>query len=119
MACYRRSVVRKHTRFELLEVKLDDAPLGRVTIDAWEDDAGQSQWTGRVLMKTGHDTTTGMLSGSMRDGTRLQGRVRLGDQTQGPGGRQSILVELWGEGPLAPAPADPTEPTESTEPAEP
>jgi hypothetical protein len=105
-------VVRKHTRFELLQVTLGDTPVGSVTIDAWEDDAGRRQWSGRVLMKTGHKAESGLLTGSMRDGTKLQGPVRVGEETQGPGGARSVLVELTGEGPLerpdATPQADPT-----------
>ena len=64
-------MVRRHRRFELLQVTLDETPIGSCTIDAWEDDDGREQWTARVLMKTGHGSTEGVLHGSTRSGEEL------------------------------------------------
>jgi len=124
-ACYRCVVVRKHRRFELLNVTLDSQPIGSCTIDAWEDDDGREQWTARVLMKTGHGSTEGVLHGSTRSGEMLAGQARFATDQQGPRGGRTVLVELHGQGPLEPAQpieAGPTEaeaPSQPAEPAEP
>lgn len=94
------SVVRRHRRFELLKVTLDETPIGSCTIDAWEDDDGREQWTARVLMKTGHGSTEGVLNGLTRDGHPLSGQVRFAADQQGPRGGRTVLVELYGQGPL-------------------
>jgi hypothetical protein len=101
-------VVRRHRRFELLQVTLDETPIGSCTIDAWEDDDGREQWTARVLMKTGHGSTEGVLHGSTREGQALAGQVKFAADQQGPRGGRTVLVELHGHGPLEPpAPDDP------------
>jgi len=87
----------------LLQVTLDDTPIGSCTIDAWEDDDGREQWTARVLMKTGHGSTEGVLQGSTRAGEALAGQVRFAADQQGPRGGRTVLVELHGQGPLEPA----------------
>ena len=116
-ACYRRSVVRRHRRFELLKVTLDETPIGSCTIDAWEDDDGREQWTARVLMKTGHGSTDGILHGSTRAGELLAGTVRFATDQQGPRGGRTVLVELHGQGPLEPAEPIPVrEPVAADEP---
>ncbi|HEX2756040.1 MAG TPA: hypothetical protein VHM48_11280 [Candidatus Limnocylindrales bacterium] len=97
-------MVRRHRRFELLQVTLDETPIGSCTIDAWEDDDGHEQWTARVLMKTGHGSTEGVLHGSTRAGEPLAGQVRFAADQQGPRGGRTVLVELHGQGPLEPAP---------------
>jgi hypothetical protein len=105
----------------LLHVTLDTQPIGSCTIDAWEDDDGREQWTARVLMKTGHGSTEGVLHGSTRSGELLAGEVRFAADQQGPRGGRTVLVELHGQGPLVPAspieaaaadgaPPDPPEP---------
>jgi hypothetical protein len=93
-------VVRRHRRFELLQVTLDEQPIGSCTIDAWEDDDGREQWTARVLMKSGHGSTEGILRGATRDGASLTGLVRFAADQQGPRGGRTVLVELHGQGPL-------------------
>ena len=100
-------MVRRHRRFELLKVTLDETPIGSCTIDAWEDDDGREQWTARVLMKTGHGSTEGILHGATRSGETLADKVRFAADQQGPRGGRTVLVELHGQGPLEPAvPAD-------------
>lgn len=98
-------MVRRHRRFELLQVTLDEMAIGSCTIDAWEDDDGHEQWTARVLMKTGHGSTDGVLHGSTRSGEMLAGHVRFAADQQGPRGGRTVLVELHGDGPLEPAEA--------------
>jgi hypothetical protein len=93
-------VVRRHRRFELLQVTLRDEPIGSATVDVWEDDEGRDQWSARVLMKVGHGATDGRLAGSTRDGRRLSGEVRVADGQLGPRGARTVLVELHGSGPL-------------------
>jgi hypothetical protein len=87
----------------LLQVTLDDTPIGSCTIDAWEDDDGREQWTARVLMKTGHGSTEGVLCGLTRGGESLTGHVRFAADQQGPRGGRTVLVELHGHGPLEPS----------------
>jgi hypothetical protein len=93
-------VVSRHRRFELLNVTLDDQPIGSATIDAWDDETGQEQWSARILMKSGHPTSDGILAGSTRDGRTLRGPVRVANDQQGPGGARTVLVEFHGLGPL-------------------
>jgi hypothetical protein len=96
------TVVRKHRRFELVDVTLHEIPIGSATIDVWEDDEGRDQWSARVLMKVGHAMTDGRLIGSTRNGERLSGEVRVADGQLGPRGPRTVLVELHGQGPLEP-----------------
>ena len=106
-------MVRRHRRFELVNVTLDRQPIGSCTIDAWEDDDGREQWTARVLMKTGHGSSVGVLHGATRAGQLLAGHVRFAADQQGPRGGRTVLVELHGQGPLEPA-----EPIPAPDPAE-
>jgi hypothetical protein len=92
-------VTRRHVRFELLDVMIDSQPVGKATIDAWEDDAAVSRWAARIPMKAGHGSVAGMLTGSTRDGRRLAGRVTVGVDAIGPKGG-TVIVDLHGEGPL-------------------
>jgi hypothetical protein len=108
------TVVSRHRRFELLNVTLDGQSIGSCTIDAWHDGEGREQWTARVLMKTGHGSSEGILHGSTRSGDLLAGRARFAADQQGPRGGRTVLVELHGLGPLEPA-----EPIIVAEPAEP
>ncbi len=105
-------MVRNHRRFELLNVTLDESPIGSCTIDLWEDDDGREQWAARLLMKTGHGSTEGILAGSTRTGDRLQGKVRFAADQQGPRGGRTVLVELHGQGPLEPTTAAAPTPAE-------
>ena len=103
-------MVRRHRRFELLNVALGEIPIGSCTIDLWEVEDGSEQWSARVLMKSGHGSTEGVLVGQTRDGRTLQGRARFAADQQGPRGGRTVLVELHGQGPLAEAPAGPVPP---------
>lgn len=85
---------------------LDDEPIGRCTIDAWDDDNGVAQWSARVLMKAGHEKPNGQLSGLTRDGRRLSGPVRFAGDQLGPRGNRMVLGELHGQGALVEQPAD-------------
>ena len=100
-------MVRNHRRFELLQVTLGEIPIGSCTIDLWEDDTGGEQWSARVLMKTGHGSTEGVMVGRTRDGRTLSGQARFATDQQGPRGGRTVLVELHGLGPLEEAPALP------------
>ena len=101
------SMVRNHRRFELLQVTLGEIPIGSCTIDLWEDDEGKEQWSARVLMKTGHGSTEGVIVGRTRDGRTLTGQARFATDQQGPRGGRTVLVELHGLGPLEEAPGLP------------
>jgi hypothetical protein len=108
-------VVRRHRRFELLQVTLGEIPIGSCTIDLWEDDDGHEQWSARVLMKTGHGSTEGMLWGKTRDGRYLTGQARFAADQQGPRGGRTVLVELHGQGPLEESTAPPPPPPDPVE----
>lgn len=89
-----------HRRFELLDVQLGGEPIGRCTIDQWQDDAGRTQWSARVLMARLHSTTAGQLVGRTREGRHLAGPAVFGSHQEGPRGAKTMLVELHGTGPL-------------------
>jgi hypothetical protein len=93
-------MARAHRRFELLDVLLGDVPLGRCTIDQWQDDSGAAQWSARVLMARLHGTTSGQLVGRTREGQYLSGPAVFGSDQDGPRGGRTVLVELHGTGPL-------------------
>jgi hypothetical protein len=93
-------VVSQHRRFELLDVKLGDLPIGRCTIDQWQDDHGGTQWSARVLMDRAHGSTVGQLVGRTREGQFLTGPATFVAHQDGPRGAKTVLVELHGTGPL-------------------
>ena len=98
-------MARSHRRFELLDVVLDDVPIARCTIDQWQDDRGEAQWSARVLMPRGHTTGEGRLVGRTREGRFLAGPTTFAGHQDGPRGGSTVLVELHGTGPLVPAEA--------------
>ena len=97
-------MVSKHRRFELLDVVFADVSIGRCTIDQWEDDRGEPQWTARVLMEKAHGSTSGKLVGKTREGAFLGGPATFAAHQDGPRGGRTVLVELHGTGPLVPVP---------------
>jgi hypothetical protein len=100
VVCYGFPVVSSHTRFELLDVVLGELPIGRCTIDRWQDDGGNIQWSARVLMARDHATVSGRLVGRNRAGQVLAGEVKFATDQEGPRGARTVLVELHGTGPL-------------------
>ena len=101
-----------HRRYELLDVALDDVPIGRCTIDHWQDERGNVQWSARVLMPRSHATGAGRLVGRTREGRFLAGPATFAGSQDGPRGGATVLVELHGTGPLVqiddPSPAAPS-----------
>jgi hypothetical protein len=97
-------VVSQHRRFELLDVMFDDVSIGRCTIDQWQDDRGETQWTARVLMEKAHGSTSGQIVGKTREGGFLSGPATFAQHQDGPRGGRTVLVELHGTGPLVPIP---------------
>ena len=93
-------MVSQHQRFELLDVTFGDLPIGRCTIDQWQDDRGEIQWAARVLMERAHGSTSGQLLGRTREGDFLTGPATFGTDQEGPRGARTVLVELHGTGPL-------------------
>ena len=106
-------MVRSHRRFELLDVVFDDLPIGRCTIDQWEDARGQIQWSARVLMDRAHETASGQLVGHTRDGHFLAGPATFAAHQDGPRGARTVLVELHGTGALVQIPDPATAPPNS------
>jgi len=92
-------VVRRHRRFELLNVKLNGQPVGNATIDAWEDDASVQRWAARIMMKAAHGSTAGTMTGTTREGVRMKGGFTIGAGSVGPKGG-SVVVDLHGDSPL-------------------
>ena len=93
-------MVSQHRRFELLDVQLAGLPIGRCTIDQWQDDRGDTQWAARVLMDRAHGSTSGQLVGRTREGGFLSGPATVAAHQDGPRGAKTVLVELHGTGPL-------------------
>ena len=99
-AVYRGLVPRNHQRFELLSVTLGGTPLGNATIDVWEDDRGQSQWSARLLLTPRQDASDGLLKGVTREGRPLEGDVFVAATHPVRNGSRAVLVELHGRTPL-------------------
>ena len=93
-------MVSQHRRFELLDVLLGGEPIGRCTIDEWQDERGDRQWTARVLMARDHTSAAGELVGRTREGEFLAGPAMFAAHQDGPRGARTVLVELHGTGPL-------------------
>jgi hypothetical protein len=94
------AAVRHHRRFPLTDVTLDGKSVGAATVDVWQDAAGASFWSARILMTPVDGMSSGALVGWTRDGRGLQGRVSLGAQAAGARSRGQVLVEWHGVGPL-------------------
>ena len=105
-------MVSQHRRFELLDVVLAGEPIGRCTIDEWQDERGDRQWTARVLMARDHASTAGELVGRTREGGFLTGPAMFAAHQDGPRGARTVLVELYGTGPLVQT----TDPAATTKP---
>lgn len=99
-ACYRGSVARRHQRFALLDVTFEGASLPSATIDCWEDASGQTQWSARVVTRTGPVLDEGELMGRTADGRAISGHVLVAGRQVGAGGRRETLVEFHGSGDL-------------------
>jgi hypothetical protein len=93
-------MVSQHRRFELVDVVLGGLPIGRCTIDQWQDDRGDTQWAARVLMDKAQWPASGQLVGSTREGEILSGPATFAAQQDGPRGAKIVLVEFHGTGPL-------------------
>jgi hypothetical protein len=104
-------VVSQHRRYELLDVSLAGVPIGRCTIDEWQDERGDRQWAARVLMARDHEATSGQLIGRTREGAFLTGPAMVAAGQEGPRGARTVLLELHGTGPLVPT----TDPAAATQ----
>jgi hypothetical protein len=87
---------RNHRRFALTDVTFEGATVGGATIDMWQNDAGATCWSARLLMVLGADVTEGHLAGTMKDGRRVGGRVTLSGTDSALKARGPILVEWHG-----------------------
>lgn len=95
--------VRNHRRFAITDVTFDGASVGGATIDMWQNDAGASCWSARLVMALESDVTEGVLEGSLKDGRRIGGRVRLSTTDSALKARGPLLVEWHGITALAEA----------------
>lgn len=74
--------------------------LPGATIDCWDDADGRSQWSARIVTRTGPALDEGELRGRTGDGRSLSGHAVVADRQAGAGGRRETLVELHGSGDL-------------------
>jgi hypothetical protein len=93
-------VAKRHRRFALTDVTFAGGPLPGATMDCWEDDAGNAQWSVRVVARTGPILDEGELAGKIADGRLVSGHVFVADRQIGAGGRRETLVEFHGSGGL-------------------
>ena len=93
--------IRNHRRFALTDVHFEDQSVGGATVDVWQDAAGRSCWSARVLMRDRDPAPGGVLSGRTRDGGVVRGPVALVGPGPGVGGgRGPVLMEWRGVGAL-------------------
>jgi hypothetical protein len=93
-------VARRHQRFALLDVTFGGAHLPSATVDCWEDAAGHSHWSARVVARIGPDLDEGELAGHTADGRSMSGYALVAERQVGAGGRRETLVEFHGSGDL-------------------
>ncbi len=93
-------MARRHVRFALLDVTFAGGALPSATIDCWEDAAGHSQWSARVVTRSGPALDEGELTGRTADGRAIRGHVLVAGRQVGAGGRRETLVEFHGSGDL-------------------
>jgi hypothetical protein len=92
--------VRAHRRFSLRDVTLAGVPVGGATVDAWHDPERGPEWCARLLLKASAHARHGWLEGTMQDGRRVGGPVRLQEVQDGPRRGREVLASLFGDGPL-------------------
>jgi hypothetical protein len=93
-------MAKRHLRFALRDVTFAGASLPGATVDCWEDAAGRTQWSARVVTRTGPILDEGELAGMTADGRALSGHVTVADRQIGAGGRRETLIEFHGSGDL-------------------
>jgi len=69
-------------------------------VDAWEDDDGHERWAARALIPINPAPVDGLLAGTTREGHHLSGEVQVAENRTGPKGARTVLVDLYGRGPL-------------------
>jgi hypothetical protein len=97
---YRVPVTTKHLRFALHDVTFGGVGLPGATVDCWDDSAGHSRWSARIVTRVGPALDEGELTGRMADGRSLSGYCVVANRQVGAGGRRETLVELHGSGDL-------------------
>ncbi len=97
---YRVWVTTRHLRFAIHDVTFGGVGLPGATVDCWDDDAGQSRWSARIVTRVGPELDEGELTGRTADGRSLSGHCVVADRQVGAGGRRETLVELHGSGAL-------------------
>jgi hypothetical protein len=101
MDWYRGGVTRRHYRFALQDVMFAGTKLPGATIDRWEDDRGDAQWSARVVARLTTLPDQGELSGRTNDGRVVTGHVVIGERHTAEGGRRETLIEFHGQGALS------------------
>jgi hypothetical protein len=93
-------VVRQHKRFALRNVTYAGVPLPGATMDLWEDDRGNAQWSVRVVARFSPLPDEGELAGQTLDGQQITGHVTVAEREVAWGGRRETVVEFHGSGKL-------------------
>jgi hypothetical protein len=94
-------VVRHHERFALREVTFGGKTFRGATVDQWEDDAGRSQWSVRIVAKFAPLPDEGELIGRTMSGELVGGHVSVEKGLLDRGTSHEALVEFHGSGDLS------------------
>ena len=94
-------MVSKHERFALHDLTFAGLPVPGATIDRWLDDAGNLQWSARLITRALPVAQAGQIAGLMRDGRRVSGYAVIADRQGQPGGNREHLLVFHGSGDLA------------------
>ena len=90
----------RHQRFALKDVTFDGVAMPGATLDCWQDEGGNAQWSARVVTRLGPVLDEGELSGRTNDGRVVSGHALVADRQGGPGGRREMLLVFHGSGDL-------------------
>ncbi len=74
--------------------------LPGATVDLWEDDSGNAQWSARIVTRLKLASEAGELTGHTADGRAVAGQVLVAGREVGSVGRRETLVEFHGSGEL-------------------
>ena len=90
----------RHVRFAIHDVTFGGVGLPGATVDCWDDAAGASHWSARIVTRTCPAFDEGELTGRMADGRCLRGNAIVAERQVGAGSRRETLIELHGSGEL-------------------
>lgn len=93
-------MVRRHHRFALRDVTFAGVQIPGATLDCWEDEGGQAQWSARIVGRFVALPDSGQLVGHRTDGGVVSGPALVAPLTGPLGRRTETLLELHGSGNL-------------------